>query len=87
MPPEVRPDLNFVVRGLQRTLLWVADSLRWDEQSWVGVPIWQLPDDRVVLQRIVYDTNPEWVVETGAKFGGAAFLASLLSMMGRDITG
>lgn len=83
-PPEARPDLNFVVRDLQRTFLRVADNLRWYEQSWLGVPIWQLPDDLVALQRIVFDANPKWIVETGTKFGGSAiFFASLLSMMGR----
>ena len=83
-PPEARPDLNFVVRDLQRTFLRVADNLRWYEQTWLGVPIWQLADDLVALQRIVFDANPKWIVETGTKFGGSAiFFASLLAMMGR----
>lgn len=83
-PPEARPDLNFVVRDMQRTFLRVADNLRWYEQTWLGVPIWQLPDDLVALQRIVFDTNPKWIVETGTKFGGSAiFFASVLAMMGR----
>jgi cephalosporin hydroxylase len=83
-PPEARPDLNFVVRDLQRTFLRVADNLRWYEQTWLGVPIWQLPEDLVALQRIVFDADPKWIVETGTKFGGSAiFFASLLAMMGR----
>lgn len=83
-PAEARPDLNFVVRDLQRTFLRVADNLRWYEQSWLGVPIWQLADDLIALQRIVFDANPKWIVETGTKFGGSAiFFASLLAMMGR----
>src|ERR1035437_1544105 len=77
-PPEARPDLNFVVRDLQRTFLRVADNLRWYEQTWLGVPIWQLADDLVALQRIVFDVNPKWIVETGTKFGGSAiFFGSL----------
>ena len=83
-PLDSRPDLNFVVRDLQRTFLRVADNLRWYEQTWLGVPIWQLADDLVALQRIVFDANPKWIVETGTKFGGSAiFFASLLAMMGR----
>jgi cephalosporin hydroxylase len=83
-PAESRPDLNFVVRDLQRTFLRIADNLRWYEQTWLGVPIWQLPEDLVALQRIVFDANPKWIVETGTKFGGSAiFFGSLLSMMGR----
>ncbi|MBI5658782.1 MAG: class I SAM-dependent methyltransferase [Nitrosomonadales bacterium] len=83
-PPETRPDLNFAVRDLRRTFLRVADNLRWYEQTWLGVPIWQLPEDLVALQRIVFDADPKWIVETGTKFGGSAiFFASLLAMMGR----
>jgi len=84
-PPEARPDLNFMVRDLQRSFLRVAGNLRWYEQTWLGVPIWQLADDLVALQRIVHDARPKWIVETGTKFGGSAiFFASLLAMAGRD---
>ncbi|MBI3481090.1 MAG: class I SAM-dependent methyltransferase [Nitrosomonadales bacterium] len=83
--PDSRPDLNFVVQDMQRTFLRLADNLRWYEQTWLGVPIWQLPDDLLALQRIVFDANPKWIVETGTKFGGTAiFFASLLAMMGRS---
>lgn len=83
-PAEARPDLNFAVRDMQRGFLRVADNLRWYEQTWLGVPIWQLPDDLVALQNIVVDANPRWIVETGTKFGGSAlFFGSLLAMLGR----
>lgn len=64
-------------------MLRVADNLRWYEQSWLGVPVWQLADDLLALQRIVFDAQPKWIVETGTKFGGSAlFFASLLAMSG-----
>jgi cephalosporin hydroxylase len=50
---------------MQRTFLRVADNLRWYKQTWLSVPIWQFADDLVTLQRIVFDTNPKWVIETG----------------------
>lgn len=82
--PEMRPDLDFVVKDMQRTFLRVADNLRWYEQTWLGVPIWQLADDLVALQQLIFDIQPKWIVETGIKFGGSAiFFASLLAMMGR----
>jgi cephalosporin hydroxylase len=84
MSAEADSGLDFVVRDLQRTFLRVADNLRWYEQTWLGVPIWQLADDLLALQRIVFDVNPKWIVETGTKFGGSAiFFGSLLAMMGR----
>lgn len=83
-PGDPRPDLNFVVSDLQRTFMRMAANLRWYEQSWLGVPVWQLADDLVALQRIVCDYQPKWIVETGTKFGGSAiFFASLLAMLGR----
>ncbi len=83
-PAQPRPDLAFVVSDLQRTFMRVAGNLRWYEQSWLGVPVWQLADDLVALQRIVCDAQPRWIVETGTKFGGSAiFFASLLALLGR----
>jgi len=84
-PPAVaRTELGFVITDLQRSFLRIADNLRWYEQTWLGVPIWQLADDLVALQRIVFDASPKWIVETGTKFGGSAiFFGSLLAMMGR----
>jgi cephalosporin hydroxylase len=85
-PVDPRPDLNFVVKDLQQCLMRVAANLRWYEQTWLGVPIWQLPDDLVALQRIVFDAKPKWIVETGTKFGGSAlFFASILAMMGHQV--
>lgn len=83
MSPEV---CALVLKDLQRSFLRLADNLRWYEQTWLGVPIWQIPDDLVALQRIVFDTRPKWIVETGTKFGGSAiFFASLLAMMGHTV--
>jgi cephalosporin hydroxylase len=77
-------DLRFVVHDLQKSLTRIAANLRWYEQTWLGVPTWQLPDDLVALQRIVFDAQPKWIVETGTKFGGCSlFFASILAMMGR----
>lgn len=81
-PADLRPDLNFMVADMQRAFLRVAANLRWYEQTWLGVPIWQLPDDLVTLQRILFDAKPTWLVETGTKFGGSAlFFASILTLM------
>lgn len=83
-PREDRPDLGYVVADLRRTFVRMAANLRWYEQSWLGIPIWQLSDDLVALQRIVCDAKPRWVIETGTKFGGSAiFFSSLLALLGR----
>ena len=68
--PEARPDLNYAVKDLRRTMLRVADNLRWYEQWWLGVPIWQLADDLIALQRIVFDALVERDINGERRIGG-----------------
>lgn len=52
---------------------------------WLGRPIIQFPQDLVALQEIVWETQPEVVVETGIAHGGSLiFYASLLTLLGGD---
>jgi cephalosporin hydroxylase len=77
-------DLGYLVTNLKGLYVKLAANEGWFRQTWMGVPIWQLPDDLVRLQRVVFDVKPTWIVETGTKFGGSAiFFASLLAAMGR----
>lgn len=81
LPPR---DLDYAVRGIKNLYVKLAANEGWFRQSWLGVPIWQISDDIVRLQRVVADVKPTWIVETGTKFGGSAiFFASLLSLLGR----
>mgnify|MGYP003338995103 CR=1 FL=1 len=41
---------DYVVQDLRRTLLKVAANEGWYEQTWLGVPVWQLPEDLQLLQ-------------------------------------
>lgn len=51
------------------------------QQEWCGVPVIRLPDDIVVLQEIVWQLKPRWVIETGvARGGGLVLSASLMAM-------
>jgi cephalosporin hydroxylase len=73
---------NYLVADLSRVLTKVAANEGWYRQSWLGVPIWQLPDDLMLLQRIVTAIRPALIVETGTKYGGSAlFFASLLDLL------
>ena len=72
---------NYLVADLSRVLTKVAANEGWYRQRWLGVPIWQLPDDLMLLQRIVTAIRPALIVETGTKYGGSAlFFASLLEL-------
>ena len=73
---------NYLVADLTKLLTKVAANEGWYRQSWLGVPIWQLPDDLMLLQRIVTAIRPALIVETGTKYGGSAlFFASLLELL------
>ncbi len=52
--------------------------------SWLGRPIIQLPDDMIRLQEVLFQVQPDVIVETGIAHGGSLiFSASLCKMFGR----
>lgn len=76
--PQV-PD--YLRADLQRMMLRVAGNEHWYQQQWLGVPLWQLPDDVLRLQQTVWEVKPKWIIETGTKYGGSAiFFASLMNL-------
>jgi cephalosporin hydroxylase len=77
-------DLDYLVQDLRTMYVRMAANEGWFRQMWLGVPIWQLAEDLIRLQRVVVDIKPRWIVETGTKYGGSAiFFASILQMLGR----
>ena len=50
--------------------------------SWLGRPIIQYPQDIVVMQELIWKTQPDLIIETGIAHGGSLILnASILAMM------
>jgi len=84
-PDAAVPDYhipNYLVADLRLTLLKVAANEGWYQQTWLGVPVWQLPEDLILLQRLVTEIRPSLIVETGTKFGGSAlYFSSLLQLL------
>jgi len=84
-PSGADRELDYVLRDLKVLYARIAANEGWFRQTWLGVPIWQLPEDLIRLQRLVVDVKPTWIVETGTKFGGSAvFFASVLKLLGRN---
>jgi len=53
--------------------------------SWMGRPIIQYPQDIVAMQEIVWDVQPDLIIETGIAHGGSLILyASLLQLLGGE---
>ena len=52
---------------------------------WLGRPIIQLPQDIVAVQELIWEVQPDLIVETGIAHGGSLILsASLLQLLGGD---
>ena len=61
----------------------------WGNTSWLGVPLLKCPLDLWVYQEILYDLQPEYVIECGTNRGGSAFyMAGIFDLIckGRIIT-
>ncbi|MCU1227783.1 MAG: cephalosporin hydroxylase [Acidobacteria bacterium] len=53
--------------------------------TWLGRPIIQYPQDIVAMQQVIWDVQPDVIVETGIAHGGSLiFHASMLELIGGD---
>lgn len=51
--------------------------------TWMGIPILQYTSDLMVMQEIIWEVRPDWIIECGVAFGGmTAFYATILDFMG-----
>jgi cephalosporin hydroxylase len=52
--------------------------------NWFGLPIIQMPEDKVKVQEIIFASKPDLIIETGVAWGGSLLLnASVLSATGK----
>jgi cephalosporin hydroxylase len=52
--------------------------------TWLGRPVIQLPEDMLRLQELIFQVQPDVIVETGIAHGGSlVFNASLCKLMGK----
>lgn len=67
--------------------LWIkvaAEHRLMYEPSWLGRPIIQFPTDIVAMQELLWDLQPDVVIETGIAHGGSLVLsASILELIGK----
>lgn len=62
--------------GYARTGTWFATH-------WFGVPAWKCPFDLWVYQEMLFETRPDYVLETGTAYGGSAlFFAHVFDLLG-----
>lgn len=52
--------------------------------NWMGRPIIQFPQDIIAMQEIIWDIQPDLIIETGIAHGGSIiFYASMLELIGK----
>jgi cephalosporin hydroxylase len=52
--------------------------------SWMGRPIIQYPQDMIAMQEIIWNIQPDLIIETGIAHGGSLiYYASLLELIGK----
>lgn len=52
--------------------------------SWMGRPIIQYPQDMIAMQEIIWNVQPDVIIETGIAHGGSLiFYASILELIGK----
>lgn len=48
----------------------------------MGMPIIQMPEDVMLIQQLIYETKPDFIIETGIAWGGSVvYYASLCELM------
>jgi cephalosporin hydroxylase len=53
--------------------------------TWMGRPIIQYPQDIIAMQEIIWEVQPDLIIETGVAHGGSIiFSASMLELIGND---
>ncbi|HUI93307.1 MAG TPA: cephalosporin hydroxylase family protein [Chitinivibrionales bacterium] len=69
---------------------WIAEASRHKYSynfSWLGRPIIQFPQDIVAMQEIIWNVQPDFIIETGIAHGGSLiFYASMLELLGNNGT-
>jgi cephalosporin hydroxylase len=63
-----------------------ASSYEYDYHfRWLGRPIIQYPQDMVAMQEIIWNVQPDLIIETGVARGGSTvFYASMMELLGGD---
>ena len=63
---------------------WYEENRIWEKTTWLGTPMWKLPFDSFVMQEIIFNVQPDLIIETGTGCGGSSvFYASIMQLLNK----
>ena len=68
---------EYVLKDLERLVLRIGANEHWYEQTWLGVPIWQLPVDLIRIQNVVFESKPRMIARNRHEIRGLVLLFPL----------
>ena len=58
--------------------IFYHDRSTWPQNTWLGIPTQQNPNDVWITQEILFEVKPDVLVETGTAAGGSAVLWAMI---------
>lgn len=84
--PDTAPWMDRPDRDTISTVMTAAQFKEMEyETSWLGVEMLQFPNDLMTYQRLIVETDPDYVIELGTLYGGLSlYLATVLQALGDE---
>ena len=83
MPPARTRD-QMIVDAFHELYYSRSAESTWQNTRWLGVTAYKCPLDMWIYQEIIFEQQPDVIVECGTCLGGSAlFLASLCDLIGK----
>ena len=75
---------NTGIQKLANTFVNESNKLKYAYVwNWMGLPIIQMPEDIIKVQEVIFETKPDFIIETGIAWGGSLlFYSSVLESIG-----
>jgi len=77
---------NSVIDDFHKIYYGDSSPHRWEKTFWLGIQTLKCPLDLWIYQEIIYEVNPDIIIETGTWNGGTAlFLATICDKINKGI--
>lgn len=74
--PDTSNDKKYITDKFHN--LYYGDKNTWPRNRWLGIAAQQNPNDVWITQEIIYDTQPDFIIEAGTLHGGSALIWAMV---------